>query len=86
MRIKRLVILSPVYWSIFIFIVAQALTFSVVTRENAFLENNQIYVPSQPSEAVTLWPQQTVSPSGEVTETLAQKSCNFVNESYSKTI
>ena len=69
MQIKRLTRLNPVYWSILIFIVAQVLTFCVIARENSFLEANQIYVPSQPSEAVSIWPQPTTDASGTVTET-----------------
>ncbi len=47
----------PVYWSILIFIVAQMLTFLVITRENAFLQENRIYVPPVPPEEVLIWPQ-----------------------------
>jgi len=73
MKINRLARLSPVYWSILIFIAAQALTFGVIARENDFLEANQIYVPTQP-EAFSLWPQPTVGPSGEITQTPAYES------------
>lgn len=65
---KKLMRLSPVWWSIFIFIVAQVLTFSVISHENVFLANNQIYVPTQPSQAVSLWPHPTVSASGAKTQ------------------
>jgi presenilin-like A22 family membrane protease len=61
--------LSPVYYSILIFIVSQILTFLVISHVNVFLDQNQIYLPSQPSQALTFWPEPTVSPSGEVTET-----------------
>ena len=73
MRIKKLV-KYPVFWSILIFLVAQVLTFVVVTRENVFLDNNQIYVPSQPSQALSFWPEITTAPSGEVTEIPAYSS------------
>ncbi len=73
MKIKRLIRSNPVFWSILIFIAAQALTFGVISRENAFLETNQIYVPPQP-EALSLWPQPTVGPSGEITQTPAYES------------
>ncbi len=67
--------LKPVYWSIFIFIVAQIITFTVIARENVFLDNNQIYIPPQPSEAVTLWPQPTTdATTGEVTQPPAYSS------------
>jgi presenilin-like A22 family membrane protease len=69
MLMKKLAKLSPVYWSIFIFILAQILTFSVISREDVFLDKNQIYLPPQPSQAVSLWPQPTTSASGAVTQT-----------------
>jgi presenilin-like A22 family membrane protease len=49
--------INPVYLSLFFFILAQLITFAVITRENAFLERNQIYIPPQaPAETVVLWP------------------------------
>jgi len=65
---------KPAYWGILIFIVAEILTFCVISRENAFLEAKHIYVPSQPSQAVSLWPQTVISTSGEVTQTPAYSS------------
>ena len=73
MRIKNL-LKHPVFWSILIFLVSQLLTFVVITRENAFLDNNQIYVPSQPPQVVSLWPETITSSSGEVTQTPAYSS------------
>src|SRR5512136_705649 len=73
MKFKKWIRSSPVFWSILIFIAAQILTFGVISRENDFLEANQIYVPPQP-EALSLWPQPTVGPSGEVTQTPAYES------------
>ncbi len=73
MRIKNL-LKHPVFWSILIFLAAQLLTFVVITRENAFLDNNQIYVPSQPPQVVSLWPETITSSSGEVTQTPAYSS------------
>ena len=65
---------KPVYWSILIFILAQALTFVVVARENPFLEENNIYVPPQPTQPVIIWPVPTTSPSGVVTTPPAASS------------
>ena len=48
---------NPVYWSIFIFIIAQVLTFLVITQETTFLQVNHIYVPPAPPEAVIVLPQ-----------------------------
>ena len=57
MTTKKRARLSPVYWSILIFIVAQALTFLVISRENEFLQVNNIYIPPVPPEAVVILPQ-----------------------------
>jgi presenilin-like A22 family membrane protease len=69
MNFKKLIKLNPVYWSVLIFIVAQIMTFGVATHENTFLDKNNIYLPSQPSEVVSVWPQPTTGPSGEITQT-----------------
>ena len=69
MNWKKFVRLNPVSWSILIFIVAQALTFGVIARENSFLETNQIYLPPPPPDVVSVWPETTTSPSGETTQT-----------------
>jgi presenilin-like A22 family membrane protease len=67
MAIKKLRF-KPVYWSIFIFIIAQCFMFAVVVRENGFLKDNNIYVPTQPSQPVVLWPQPpSTSDAGVVT-------------------
>ncbi len=65
---------KPAYWGILIFAVAEILTFCVISRENVFLEAEQIYVPSQPSQVISLWPGPVTSPSGEVTQTSAYSS------------
>jgi presenilin-like A22 family membrane protease len=56
---------KPVYWSILIFILAQILTFAVVWRQDPFLEENNIYIPPQPTEVI-IWPTPTTLPGGEV--------------------
>ena len=57
MTTKRRTRLSPVYWSIIFFIIAQMLTFLVVIRESEFLIVKHIYVPPVTPEAVVIWPQ-----------------------------
>jgi presenilin-like A22 family membrane protease len=69
MKLKKLATLKPAYWSILIFVGAQIFTFGVISHQNVFLANNQIYVPIQPSPSVSLWPQPTTSASGVVTQT-----------------
>ncbi len=74
MKINTLIRLRPVYWSIIIFIISQGFTFLVVSHENAFLNKNNIYVPSQPTQAITIWPGPVTSPSGQVTQAPAVSS------------
>jgi len=66
MKVRKPFVFRAAYWGVFILIVTQLLTFVVIMRENTFLEEQQIYVPSQPSEPVTIWPGTTTLPSGEV--------------------
>ena len=56
------------YWSVLIFLIAQLFMFAVATRENGYLNTNNIYVPPQPVQSINLWPQPaTTSPTGVVT-------------------
>lgn len=49
---------KPAYWAILIFITAQIVTFSIVSRMDSFLETNEIYIPPQSSpETISFWPQ-----------------------------
>ena len=49
---------KPAYWAILIFITAQIVTFSIVSRMDNFLETNEIYIPPQSSpETISFWPQ-----------------------------
>jgi len=54
--------LAPVYWGILIFVIAQALTFLTVTREQPFLDRTHIYVPPQSAGGISLWPTPTPPP------------------------
>ena len=74
MGAKKLVKLNPVYWGLLLFVVAQILILLVTPRIDPFLEDNNIYVPSQPPEAISWWPGEVTLPSGEVTEIPAQSS------------
>jgi presenilin-like A22 family membrane protease len=74
MEIKTLTRLKPVYWSIIIFILAQCFTFLVISHENRFLAKNNLSLPIQPAQAVTIWPGTVTSPSGQVTQTQAVSS------------
>jgi hypothetical protein len=59
---------SPILWSIAIFIVAQALTLVTVWRENAFLNEEEIYVPTQPAEVISVWPGTVTQSDGTTVE------------------
>ena len=60
--------MKPAYWGLLVFIVAQALLLVLASSMNPFLEEQNIHVPSQPSEPVTWWPGEVTLPSGEVIE------------------
>ena len=66
--------LNPVYGGLLLFIVAQVLILLFASRINPFLNELNVYVPSQPSEAISWWPGEVTSPSGQVTEVPAHSS------------
>ena len=74
MKINTLIRFRPIYWSIIIFILCQGFTFLAISHENAFLNKKNLYVPTQPTQAVTVWPGEVTSPSGQVTQTPAVSS------------
>ena len=66
---------KPMQWSIIIFILAQALMLLVVSHEDVFLKKENLYIPPQPTQAITIWPTQTTNTAtGEVTQIPAQSS------------
>jgi len=74
MKIRRLTKQHPVFGAVLLFVVAQILTLSVASRESLFLEANNIYMPTQPPQVISLWPGPVTSPSGQVTQTPAYSS------------
>ncbi len=74
MKINTLIKLKPVYWSILIFILAQGLTFLVISHVDVFLAKNNLSLPVQAADSVTIWPGTVTSPSGEVTQVPAESS------------
>ncbi|APV45246.1 Presenilin-like membrane protease, A22 family [Dehalogenimonas formicexedens] len=58
--------INPIVWGLLLFVIAQVLTLLLVNRIDPFLDENNIYVPSQPPQDVTVWPGETTLPSGEV--------------------
>jgi len=74
MKIRRPNKHHPVFGAVLLFVVAQILTLSVASRESSFLEANNIYMPPQPPQVISLWPGPVTSPAGEVTQTPAYSS------------
>jgi presenilin-like A22 family membrane protease len=66
MSIKRLVKLNTVYLGLVLFVVAQILILLVAPRIDPFLEENNIEIPTLPSEPIYWWPGEVTLPSGEV--------------------
>jgi presenilin-like A22 family membrane protease len=65
---KLLDLVNPILWSLIIFIVAQGLTLATAWRQEAFLDEAGVYVPSQPPEIISVWPGEVVQPDGSVVE------------------
>ena len=59
MNWKKLKI-KPVFWGILIFIIAQAITFGVIIRQDAYFAEHEIVIPTQPDEVI-IWPTTTTS-------------------------
>ncbi|MFC1929512.1 presenilin family intramembrane aspartyl protease [Chloroflexota bacterium] len=74
MSIRKLGKPNPIYVAILIFVLAQILVLLLTSRIDPFLEEKNIYVPSQPSETISWWPGEETLPSGEVVEVPAHSS------------
>jgi presenilin-like A22 family membrane protease len=75
MNEKKRTRLNPVFWALLLFVVAQVLILLVATRIDPFLEENNIYVPSQPDGVdIIIWPGDVTLPSGDVIDVPAQSS------------
>ena len=74
MGAKKPARLNSVCWALLLFIIAQILILVIASCIDPFLDENDIYVPSQPSETVSWWPGEVTLPTGEVTEVPANSS------------
>jgi presenilin-like A22 family membrane protease len=74
MSTKRPVKLNTVYWGLLLFIVAQMLILLVAPRIDPFLEENDIDIPTQPSEPIFWWPGEVTLPDGEVIDIPARSA------------
>ncbi len=60
--------IKPVYWGILIFIIAQAITFGVIIKQDAYFAEHEIVIPTQPDDII-IWPTTTTSTATETTTT-----------------
>jgi presenilin-like A22 family membrane protease len=74
MSTKRPVKLNAVYWGLLLFVVAQILILLVAPRIDPFLEENNIDIPTQPSEPISWWPGEVTLPDGEIIEVPAHSA------------
>jgi presenilin-like A22 family membrane protease len=74
MSTERQVRLNTVYWGLLLFVVAQMLILLVAPRIDPFLEENDIYIPTQPSAPISWWPGEVTLPDGEVIEVPAHSA------------
>ncbi len=74
MRLKRPVKLPAVYLGLLLFAIAQILILLVAPRIDPFLEENEIEVPTLPSEPIYWWPGEITTPGGEVIEVPAHSA------------
>jgi presenilin-like A22 family membrane protease len=74
MSAKRAGKLNTVYWGLLLFVLAQMLILFIAPRIDPFLEEQQIYVPGQPSEPISWWPGEVTLPDGEVIEVPAHSA------------
>lgn len=57
MKAMRKLLSKPASWSILFFLLAQAITFAIISRENGFLKSIEVYLPSPPpGDGVPFWP------------------------------
>ena len=74
MSTKRPVKLNTIYWGLLLFVVAQILILLVAPRIDPFLEENNIDIPTQPSEPISWWPGEVTLPDGEIIEVPAHSA------------
>jgi len=74
MSTKRPMKLNTVYLGLLLFVVAQMLILLVAPRIDPFLEDNDIEIPTLPSEEIYWWPGEVTTPEGEVIEVPAHSA------------
>jgi presenilin-like A22 family membrane protease len=74
MGTKKTAKFNTVCWALLLFVLAHLLIFLVTPRVDPFLDEKDIYVPSQPSQPISLWPGEVTLPDGEVVDVPAHSS------------
>jgi presenilin-like A22 family membrane protease len=74
MSTRRRAKLNTVYLGLVLFLVAQMLILLVAPRINPFLDENDIEIPTLPSEPIYWWPGEVTTPGGEVIDVPAQSA------------
>ena len=74
MSTKRPMKLNTVYLGLLLFVVAQMLILLVAPRIDPFLEDNDIEIPTLPSEEIYWWPGEVTLPNGDVIDVPAHSA------------
>ena len=74
MSTKKSVKLTTVHWAILLFVVAHLLIFLAIPNIDPFLDEKDIYVPTQPSEPISWWPGEVTLPDGEIIDVPAHSA------------
>ena len=74
MSTKKSVKLNTVYWGLLLFIIAHVLIFLVAPRIDPFVDEHDIYIPTQTSTAIIWWPGEVTLPDGEIIEVPAHSA------------
>ncbi len=74
MNTKRHIRLNTVYLGLLLFVIAQMLILIVAPRIQPFLDENNIEIPTQPSEPISWWPGEVTLPDGEVIDVPAHSA------------
>ncbi|MFO7995650.1 MAG: presenilin family intramembrane aspartyl protease [Dehalococcoidia bacterium] len=74
MSAKRPIRVNTVYWALLLFVVAHLLVFLATPRIDPFLDEKDIYIPTQPSQPISWWPGEVTLPDGEVIDVPAHSA------------
>jgi len=74
MSTKRSARLNTIYLGLVLFLAAQMLILLVAPRINPFLDENDIEIPTLPSEPIYWWPGEVITPGGDVIDVPARSA------------